>query len=100
MENNALYLDSGVGTPVTLRVDERGFYLYWTDQNKIQGCHQPHRFYPVSTLKSTSQFQRDKTLNLSVPRKGIIKAVAQILHVRISRFLVGSDYFLKIFDNH
>ncbi|XP_046663735.1 1-phosphatidylinositol 4,5-bisphosphate phosphodiesterase classes I and II isoform X2 [Homalodisca vitripennis] len=26
--------DSGVGTPVTLRVDERGFYLYWTDQNK------------------------------------------------------------------
>ncbi|KAG8323400.1 hypothetical protein J6590_006411 [Homalodisca vitripennis] len=27
--------DSGVGTPVTLRVDERGFYLYWTDQNKL-----------------------------------------------------------------
>ncbi|XP_054262256.1 1-phosphatidylinositol 4,5-bisphosphate phosphodiesterase classes I and II [Macrosteles quadrilineatus] len=26
--------DSGVGTPVTLRVDEKGFYLYWTDQNK------------------------------------------------------------------
>uniref|UniRef100_A0A1B6CHB2 1-phosphatidylinositol 4,5-bisphosphate phosphodiesterase n=1 Tax=Clastoptera arizonana TaxID=38151 RepID=A0A1B6CHB2_9HEMI len=26
--------DSGVGTPVTLRVDEKGFYLYWIDQNK------------------------------------------------------------------
>lgn len=26
--------DSGVGTPVTLRVDEYGFYLYWVDQNK------------------------------------------------------------------
>ncbi|GJQ77553.1 putative PLC-beta C terminal [Trypoxylus dichotomus] len=25
--------DSGVGTPVTLRVDEHGFYLHWVDQN-------------------------------------------------------------------
>ncbi|CAB3385464.1 Hypothetical predicted protein [Cloeon dipterum] len=25
--------DSGVGCPVTLRVDPNGFYLYWTDQN-------------------------------------------------------------------
>ncbi|RZC39107.1 1-phosphatidylinositol 4,5-bisphosphate phosphodiesterase classes I and II, partial [Asbolus verrucosus] len=25
--------DSGVGTPVTLRVDKYGFYLYWVDQN-------------------------------------------------------------------
>ncbi|KAG5894580.1 hypothetical protein JTB14_017160 [Gonioctena quinquepunctata] len=25
--------DSGVGTPVTLRVDPQGFYLYWVDQN-------------------------------------------------------------------
>ncbi|XP_074102173.1 phospholipase C at 21C isoform X2 [Cotesia typhae] len=25
--------DSGVGTPVTLKVDEFGFYLYWIDQN-------------------------------------------------------------------
>ncbi|ODN05604.1 1-phosphatidylinositol 4,5-bisphosphate phosphodiesterase beta-1, partial [Orchesella cincta] len=26
--------DSGVGSPVTLKVDENGFYLYWTNQNK------------------------------------------------------------------
>ncbi|PSN44092.1 1-phosphatidylinositol 4 [Blattella germanica] len=26
--------DSGVGTPVTLKVDKYGFYLYWEDQNK------------------------------------------------------------------
>ncbi|KAF6210454.1 hypothetical protein GE061_013560 [Apolygus lucorum] len=26
--------DSGVGTPVTLKVDENGFYLHWVDQNK------------------------------------------------------------------
>lgn len=31
-----VFQDSGVGTPVTLRLDERGFYLYWTDQNKVQ----------------------------------------------------------------
>ncbi|KAK9508250.1 hypothetical protein O3M35_007950 [Rhynocoris fuscipes] len=26
--------DSVSGTPVTLRVDENGFYLHWIDQNK------------------------------------------------------------------
>ncbi|RWS15732.1 1-phosphatidylinositol 4:5-bisphosphate phosphodiesterase classes I and II-like protein [Dinothrombium tinctorium] len=26
--------DSTVGTPVTLRVDPNGFFIYWTDQNK------------------------------------------------------------------
>ncbi|GBM78881.1 1-phosphatidylinositol 4,5-bisphosphate phosphodiesterase beta-1, partial [Araneus ventricosus] len=26
--------DSTIGTPVTLKVDEKGFFLYWTDQNK------------------------------------------------------------------
>lgn len=24
---------SGSGTPITLRVDKQGFYLYWFDQN-------------------------------------------------------------------
>nr|CAD7451912.1 unnamed protein product [Timema tahoe] len=28
------WTDSGVGTPVTLRVDKHGFYLHWVDQNK------------------------------------------------------------------
>lgn len=27
-----IFQDSGVGTPVTLRVDEHGFYLHWVDQ--------------------------------------------------------------------
>jgi hypothetical protein len=31
-----LFQDSGVGTPVTLRVDKNGFYLYWVDQNKVR----------------------------------------------------------------
>lgn len=25
--------DPGPGTPITLRVDKQGFYLYWFDQN-------------------------------------------------------------------
>jgi hypothetical protein len=29
----SLLQDSGLGTPVTLRVDKQGFYLYWVDQN-------------------------------------------------------------------
>ncbi|KAK6642087.1 1-phosphatidylinositol 4,5-bisphosphate phosphodiesterase classes I and II [Polyplax serrata] len=28
-----VFKDSGTGTPVTLRVDSNGFYLYWVDQN-------------------------------------------------------------------
>lgn len=27
------FKDSGSGTPVTLRVDAKGFYLCWVDQN-------------------------------------------------------------------
>ncbi|CAG9113825.1 unnamed protein product [Plutella xylostella] len=29
----SLVKESGAGVPVTLRVDARGFFLYWTDQN-------------------------------------------------------------------
>lgn len=43
--NKLIYLlqDSGVGTPVTLRVDKYGFYLYWVDQNKV--CEFVHFFF-------------------------------------------------------
>lgn len=27
------FQDSGVGTPITLRCDAKGFFLYWVDQN-------------------------------------------------------------------
>ena len=27
------FKDSCLGTPVTLKVDKQGFYLYWIDQN-------------------------------------------------------------------
>lgn len=28
-----MFQESGIGTPVTLRVDPKGFFLYWADQN-------------------------------------------------------------------
>lgn len=31
--------DSANGTPVTLRVDEKGYFLYWTDQNKVDNFY-------------------------------------------------------------
>ncbi|XP_026682673.1 1-phosphatidylinositol 4,5-bisphosphate phosphodiesterase classes I and II-like isoform X2 [Diaphorina citri] len=31
--------DNGVGIPVTLRVDPKGFYLHWEDQNKVRIFH-------------------------------------------------------------
>lgn len=30
-----LLQDSTIVTPVTLRVDPKGYFLYWTDQNKV-----------------------------------------------------------------
>lgn len=30
------FQDSSTVTPVTLRVDPQGFFLYWTDQNKVK----------------------------------------------------------------
>lgn len=39
--------DSGVGTPVTLRVDKKGFFLYWTDQNKET------EFLEISSIRDT-----------------------------------------------
>lgn len=30
---NIFKQDSGAGVPVTLRVDPKGFFVYWTDQN-------------------------------------------------------------------
>jgi phosphatidylinositol phospholipase C beta len=39
--------DSGVGTAVTLRVDKKGFFLYWTDQYKET------EFLEISSIRDT-----------------------------------------------
>lgn len=37
--------DLSTVTPVTLHVDAHGFYLYWTDQNKVE-----HDYTQIHTL--------------------------------------------------
>lgn len=39
--------DSALGTPVTLRVDKNGFFLFWTDQNKET------EFLDISSIRDT-----------------------------------------------
>ncbi|KAG8184639.1 hypothetical protein JTE90_022687 [Oedothorax gibbosus] len=54
--------DSTVGTPVTLRVDSKGFFLYWTDQNKET------EFLEISSVRDirTGRYAR-------VPKEGKLK---------------------------
>ncbi|KAF8789783.1 1-phosphatidylinositol 4 like protein [Argiope bruennichi] len=54
--------DSTVGTPVTLKVDEKGFFLYWTDQNKET------EFLEVSCMRDvrTGRYSR-------VPKEGKLR---------------------------
>lgn len=51
--------DSTTVTPVTLTVDPKGYFLYWTDQNKVRHCTptQLFRFYGalMLPLKSTPE---------------------------------------------
>ncbi|KAG0418486.1 hypothetical protein HPB47_004834, partial [Ixodes persulcatus] len=44
---DAAWLDSALGTPVTLRVDKNGFFLFWTDQNKET------EFLDISSIRDT-----------------------------------------------
>ncbi|XP_055938969.1 1-phosphatidylinositol 4,5-bisphosphate phosphodiesterase classes I and II-like isoform X2 [Argiope bruennichi] len=54
--------DSTVGTPVTLRVDKSGFYLYWTDQNNET------EFLEISSIRDTRTGKYAKT-----PRDGKLR---------------------------
>lgn len=57
------FQDSANGTPVTLRVDEKGFFLYWTDQNKV--CKFINNILPIFCCKFTNilcEFNRNHLL--------------------------------------
>ncbi len=41
----ALLQDSTTVTPVTLTVDPKGYFLYWTDQNKVRRCTTTRLFW-------------------------------------------------------
>lgn len=54
--------DSTIGTPVTLRVDGNGFFLYWTDQNNET------EFLEISSIRDCRTGKYSKT-----PREGKLK---------------------------
>ncbi|XP_064483951.1 1-phosphatidylinositol 4,5-bisphosphate phosphodiesterase classes I and II-like isoform X1 [Ornithodoros turicata] len=54
--------DSALGTPVTLRVDKNGFFLYWTDQNKET------EFLEISSIRDTRTGKYAKT-----PKEGKLR---------------------------
>ncbi|XP_015930069.1 1-phosphatidylinositol 4,5-bisphosphate phosphodiesterase classes I and II isoform X2 [Parasteatoda tepidariorum] len=54
--------DSTVGTPVTLRVDKNGFFLYWTDQNNETD------FLEISSIRDSRTGKYSK-----VPRDGKLR---------------------------
>ncbi|KAG8201638.1 hypothetical protein JTE90_012706 [Oedothorax gibbosus] len=55
-------MDSTVGTPVTLRVDPNGFFLYWTDQNNET------EFLEISSIRDARTGKYSK-----IPRDGKLK---------------------------
>jgi hypothetical protein len=53
--------DSGLGTPVTLRIDKQGFYLYWVDQNHEMD------FLDIATIRDvrTGQYAKKPKVNFT-----------------------------------
>lgn len=54
--------DSAVGIPVTLKVDKKGFFLYWTDQNKDTDC------LKISSIRDTRTGKYAR-----IPREGKLR---------------------------
>ncbi|XP_067142019.1 1-phosphatidylinositol 4,5-bisphosphate phosphodiesterase classes I and II-like isoform X3 [Centruroides vittatus] len=57
--------ESTVGIPVTLKVDKKGFFLYWTDQNKDTECLKISNIRDTRTGKY-AKIPRDRKLRDSV----------------------------------
>jgi len=45
--------ESGTGLPVTIKVDERGFFLYWMDQKKVKALF-PEYYYDLTYIIMTA----------------------------------------------
>lgn len=45
--------ESGIGLPVTIKVDERGFFLYWMDQKKVKALL-PEYYYDLTYIIMTA----------------------------------------------
>ncbi|XP_028966613.1 1-phosphatidylinositol 4,5-bisphosphate phosphodiesterase classes I and II [Galendromus occidentalis] len=79
--------DSPVGTPVTLKVDNKGFYLFWTDQNNET------EYLEISSIRDTRTGKHAKT-----PKEGKLRDSVNIgakdatLEDKTVTVVYGADY--------
>ncbi|XP_015521246.2 1-phosphatidylinositol 4,5-bisphosphate phosphodiesterase classes I and II [Neodiprion pinetum] len=85
--------DSGVGTPVTLRVDKFGFYLHWVDQNNEMDM------LDISTIRDTRTGKYAK-----IPKDPKLKSLVTMgsqdsLEEKTVTVCYGSDFVNVTFIN-
>uniref|UniRef100_A0A8C9X896 1-phosphatidylinositol 4,5-bisphosphate phosphodiesterase n=1 Tax=Sander lucioperca TaxID=283035 RepID=A0A8C9X896_SANLU len=57
--------DSTTVTPVTLTVDPKGYFLYWTDQNKVRHCTPTQLFWICRAFKLAPDAKLRELLDVS-----------------------------------
>lgn len=85
--------DSGVGTPVTLRVDEYGFYLYWVDQNKEMDL------LDIATIRDSRTGKQAKLPKDPKLRQIVTMGSQDTLEEKTVTLCYGSDFVNLTFIN-
>ncbi|PNF24811.1 1-phosphatidylinositol 4,5-bisphosphate phosphodiesterase classes I and II, partial [Cryptotermes secundus] len=85
--------DSGVGTPVTLRVDKNGFYLYWVDQNKEMDM------LDIATIRDTRTGRYAKIPKDPKLRQIVTMGSQDTLEEKTVTVCFGSDFVNIMFIN-
>ncbi|XP_069691797.1 1-phosphatidylinositol 4,5-bisphosphate phosphodiesterase classes I and II isoform X2 [Periplaneta americana] len=85
--------DSGVGTPVTLRIDKNGFYLYWVDQNKEMDM------LDIATIRDTRTGKYAKVPKDSKLRQIVTMGSQDTLEEKTVTVCCGSDFVNITFIN-
>ncbi|XP_075225667.1 phospholipase C at 21C isoform X2 [Lycorma delicatula] len=85
--------DSGQGTPVTLKVDENGFYLHWIDQNKEMDL------LDIATIRDIRTGKQAKIPKDSKLRPIVTMGSQDTLEEKTVTICCGSDFVNLSFIN-
>ncbi|XP_039284190.1 1-phosphatidylinositol 4,5-bisphosphate phosphodiesterase classes I and II isoform X2 [Nilaparvata lugens] len=85
--------DPGAGTPVTLKVDEHGFYLHWIDQNKEIDL------LDISTIRDTRTGKQAKIPKDPKLRQVVTMGSQDTLEEKTVTICCGSDFVNLSFIN-
>ncbi|RZF39598.1 hypothetical protein LSTR_LSTR001119 [Laodelphax striatellus] len=85
--------DAGAGTPVTLKVDEHGFYLHWIDQNKEIDL------LDISTIRDTRTGKQAKIPKDPKLRQVVTMGSQDTLEEKTVTICCGSDFVNLSFIN-